>query len=101
MAGFIEFNQGYRTILEEWDLLLDGINPVARTNVAPAVAPPAELSSCGTKAAPPVLPATGSTPDAASTASISDGVSGAPYFSSAILICMGIYVALAGYAHLR
>ena len=25
----------------------------------------------------------------------------APYFSSAILICMGIYVALAGYAHLR
>jgi len=25
----------------------------------------------------------------------------APYFSSAILICMGIYVALAGYARLR
>ena len=25
----------------------------------------------------------------------------APYFSGAILICMGIYVALAGYAHLR
>jgi hypothetical protein len=44
MDGFIQFNQGYRAILEEWDLLVDGINPVARTNVAPAVAPPAEPS---------------------------------------------------------
>lgn len=40
--GFTEFNQGYQKILAEWDLLVDGRNPVARTNVAPAVSPPVE-----------------------------------------------------------
>ena len=40
--GFYEFNQGYLDILEEWDLPLNGVNPVARTNVAPEVGPPGE-----------------------------------------------------------
>jgi hypothetical protein len=40
--GFAEFNRGYQTLLADWDLLVDGRNPVARTNVAPTVAPPQE-----------------------------------------------------------
>jgi hypothetical protein len=43
-AGFAEFNQGYQDILAGWDLLVNGQNPIARTNVAPAVNPPAEPS---------------------------------------------------------
>jgi hypothetical protein len=39
--GFIEFNSGYRTTLADWDILLGKYNPVARTNVSPAVAAPA------------------------------------------------------------
>jgi hypothetical protein len=42
MGGFIEFNRDYRTLLEEWDILVDGENPVARTNVAPVESPPSE-----------------------------------------------------------
>ena len=42
--GFVQFNAGYRAILEEWGLLVGGQNPVARTNIAPAVHPPAEPS---------------------------------------------------------
>jgi hypothetical protein len=41
-AGFAEFNAGYQRLLSEWDLLLEGLNPIARTNVAPEVAAPAE-----------------------------------------------------------
>jgi hypothetical protein len=41
-AGFNEFNAGYVDALKKWDLLVDGMNPVARTNVAPAVNPPAD-----------------------------------------------------------
>ena len=40
--GFAEFNRGYRAILADWGLLVDGANPIARTNVAPVVAPPRE-----------------------------------------------------------
>jgi hypothetical protein len=43
-AGFAEFNRGYRALLGEWGLLVDGRNPVARTNVAPVVAPPVVAS---------------------------------------------------------
>jgi hypothetical protein len=43
-AGFKEFNAGYVEVLKSWDILVDGINPVARTNVAPAVDPPPEPS---------------------------------------------------------
>jgi hypothetical protein len=40
--GFREFNRGYVAVLTDWGLVRDGLNPVARSNVAPAVAPPAE-----------------------------------------------------------
>ena len=38
-AGFADFNEGYQELLADWDLMVDGINPVARTNVAPEVVP--------------------------------------------------------------
>jgi hypothetical protein len=41
-AEFAAFNQDYQQIIAAWGLLVDGQNPVARTNVAPAVRPPAE-----------------------------------------------------------
>jgi hypothetical protein len=40
--GFAEFNDGYRTLLKKYELLPDGPNPIARTNVAPLVGPPSE-----------------------------------------------------------
>jgi hypothetical protein len=40
--GFAEFNAGYTQILEGWGLVVGDVNPVARTNVAPAVEPPPE-----------------------------------------------------------
>jgi hypothetical protein len=42
--GFKEFNNSYVELLKSWDLLVDGINPVARTNVAPEGDPPAQPS---------------------------------------------------------
>lgn len=42
MDGFIEFNQRYRSVLESWDVLVDGEMPIARTNVAPVVGAPDE-----------------------------------------------------------
>lgn len=42
--GFAEFNAGYVQLLAEWEIPVDGENPIARTNVAPEVAPPAEPS---------------------------------------------------------
>lgn len=42
IEGFTEFNQGYCEMLESWGLFVDGLNPVARTNVAPVVNPPSE-----------------------------------------------------------
>jgi hypothetical protein len=44
MEGFIEFNRRYCAVLKEWGLYLDGLNPVARTNVAPVINPPATPS---------------------------------------------------------
>ena len=35
MQGFIEFNRGYRSVLEEWGVFVDHVNPIARTNVCP------------------------------------------------------------------
>jgi hypothetical protein len=46
-TGFNEFNAGYVDLLKTSDLLVDGINPVARTNVAPAVNPPEEPTLYG------------------------------------------------------
>lgn len=41
-AGFAEFNALYAAVLKHWGLFVDGVNPVARTNVAPVVAAPIE-----------------------------------------------------------
>jgi hypothetical protein len=46
-AGFNQFNAGYIDVLKKWDILLEGLNPVARTNIAPAVNPPEEPSLYG------------------------------------------------------
>lgn len=40
--GFGAFNRGYRAVLERWGLVRDGLNPVARSNLAPRFDPPAE-----------------------------------------------------------
>ena len=39
--GFAEFNAAYVETLKRWGLLIDGVNPIARTNVAPVFHPPA------------------------------------------------------------
>ncbi|MBM3725576.1 MAG: hypothetical protein FJW40_09150 [Acidobacteria bacterium] len=41
--GFIDFNKGYVDVLKSWNILLEGgVNPVARTNVAPETGAPSE-----------------------------------------------------------
>lgn len=40
--GFEEFNRAYVDQIQEWGLVDDGHVPVARTNVAPEIEPPAE-----------------------------------------------------------
>lgn len=42
LGGFSDFNREYRQLLEEWNMLVDDQNPVARTNVAPVESPPDE-----------------------------------------------------------
>lgn len=42
MQGFIDFNGDYCAVLRDWGLFVDGLNPVARTNIAPVHQPPAE-----------------------------------------------------------
>lgn len=45
LEAFGAFNDGYIQVLESWEILLDGgVNPVARTNVAPVASPPPEPS---------------------------------------------------------
>jgi hypothetical protein len=43
-TGFHEFNAGYVDVLEKMDILIEGINPVARTNIAPLAHAPGEPS---------------------------------------------------------
>jgi hypothetical protein len=45
--GFNDFNAGYIGVLRSWDVFVDGVNPVARTNVAPEIGPPAVPSLYG------------------------------------------------------
>jgi len=45
--GFKDFNKGYVDVLENWGIVREGLNPVARTNVAPEAGPPAEPSLYG------------------------------------------------------
>jgi hypothetical protein len=40
--GFATFNRAYGGVLQEWGLFRDGLNPVARSNVCPELAPPSE-----------------------------------------------------------
>jgi hypothetical protein len=40
--GFDDFNKGYAAMLDELGITVDGVNPVARTNVVPLLDPPAE-----------------------------------------------------------
>jgi hypothetical protein len=42
--GFAAFNKEYVGWLNKWNLISDGVNPVARTNVCPKVAPPDAVS---------------------------------------------------------
>jgi hypothetical protein len=39
--GFAEFNEGYRALLGEWEIIAGDDNPIPRTNVAPVAAVPA------------------------------------------------------------
>ncbi len=43
-AGFEAFNRVYVGTLEKWGIYRDGVNPVARSNVCPEIAPPDEPS---------------------------------------------------------
>jgi hypothetical protein len=42
--GFARFNEGYRSLLADWEILVGDDNPIPRTNVAPVAAVPAEPS---------------------------------------------------------
>lgn len=42
VQGFADFNSQYAEILKSWGLFVDGLNPIARTNVAPVINPPGE-----------------------------------------------------------
>lgn len=46
-GGFVEFNVGYRALLDDWAILVNGENPVARTNVVPEWNPPTTESLFG------------------------------------------------------
>ena len=59
--SFAEFNTGYASVLKEWGVFVDGVNPVARTNVVPENLPPVAPSLYGfafTRPCPDELPAT-------------------------------------------
>jgi len=40
--AFRAFNESYVEVLDRWSLIVDGANPVARSNVCPEIAPPPE-----------------------------------------------------------
>ena len=46
-AEFATFNERYCTMLADADLLVDGLTPMARTNIVPEIHPPAEPSVSG------------------------------------------------------
>ena len=41
--GFITFNRQYVAPLERWNIIRNGVNPIARTNVCPEILPPATV----------------------------------------------------------
>jgi hypothetical protein len=66
-AAFGSFNELYVGLLTEWGLIVDGANPVARSNVCPELSPPAEpvlyafcYASQAESSAPPAFVISGS-----------------------------------------
>lgn len=45
--GFAAFNEGYRALLGDWEILVGDDNPIPRTNVAPLLAAPTEPALYG------------------------------------------------------
>jgi hypothetical protein len=45
--GFKDFNAGYIQVLKDWSIIEDGVNPIARTNIAPAIGEPQEPALYG------------------------------------------------------
>jgi hypothetical protein len=45
--GFRDFNAGYIQVLKEWTIVVDDVNPIARTNIAPEIGAPAVPSLYG------------------------------------------------------
>jgi hypothetical protein len=45
--GFADFNAGYIAALRDWTIVEGGVNPVARTNVAPQIDPPTSAALHG------------------------------------------------------
>lgn len=42
LDSFSTFNNEYAALIESWDLMVEGQNPIARTNVSPVINPPRE-----------------------------------------------------------
>lgn len=72
--GFAEFNARYARILEGWGLFVDGVNPVARTNVAPAAVRLAEPALYGFSYARPCDPSFSPTFVVAGAGELPEGV---------------------------
>lgn len=45
--GFADFNGEYAAVLKDWGVFVDGVNPVARTHIAPELVPPTSPSLFG------------------------------------------------------
>ena len=45
--GFIDFNAGYIQVLKDWGVIAGGVNPIARTNIAPEIGAPQEPALYG------------------------------------------------------
>jgi len=54
--GFEKFNADYAAILRDWGVFVEGVNPVARTNVAPELVAPMVPSLYGFAYTKPCLP---------------------------------------------
>jgi len=74
MQGFIQFNRGYCDVLKQWGVYVDGLNPVARTNVAPVFDPPATPSLYAFSFTRPVSTATRPTFVVAGAGELRDGI---------------------------
>jgi hypothetical protein len=73
-AGFAEFNAGYARVLQDWGLFVDGVNPVARTNVAPELDPPGEPLLYGFSYSRPCDPSLPTTVVVAGAGELPEGV---------------------------